>query len=75
MLPQKAITLLQGQIKKAEDLCRSVYISSDDYSSWVLVTKSYLEAVFGVNSPNVSSIASLDRYDSVPMNERESVVG
>jgi len=69
--PEEGIRLLKSQIRKGQELFASRPISSDDYGSWGLVTRNYLEKAFGVNSPNVSSITDVGRYGSFPMNASE----
>ena len=66
--PEQGIVFLSGQVKKAKTLLHSNQLSKDDYSSWELVTRNYLEKVFGINSPNISTITSVGKYGSFPMN-------
>jgi len=67
ILPEAGIKLIETQIEKANKLLASRPLTSDDYSSWELLTRNYLEKVFGVNSPNVSSVMSVGKYGSFPM--------
>jgi len=66
--PEQGIIFLSKQIAKAKELLQDVNLAKDDYSSWELVTRNYLEKAFGVNSPNVSSITNVGKYGSFPMN-------
>jgi predicted nucleotide-binding protein len=66
--PEQGIIFLSKQIEKAKKLLQDVNLAKDDYSSWELVTRNYLEKAFGVNSPNVSSITNVGKYGSFPMN-------
>lgn len=47
-------------------------IHEDDYETWTMLARNYLEKAFGKNSPNVTSITSVGRYGSFPMNADES---
>ena len=69
--PEQGIELLQGQIEKARNLLSSHPFKKDDYSSWELLTRNYLEKTFGVNSPNVTSVTNVGKYGSFPMNAGE----
>lgn len=69
--PKEGIPLLETQIAKGQELLKSRPISSDDYESWELVTQNYLEKAFGMNSPNVSSVADVGKYGAFPMNASE----
>lgn len=70
--PEKGIELLSKQIEKGEKLLSSRPIASDDYSSWELVTRNYLEKAFGTDSPNVNSIMTVGAYGSFPMGAGEA---
>ena len=66
--PEQGIIFLSKQIEKAKVLLHGVQLAKDDYSSWELVTRNYLEKAFGTNSPNVSTITDVGKYGSFPMN-------
>jgi predicted nucleotide-binding protein len=66
--PLTGIRLLRQQIQKGRDLLSTRPLESDRYSSWELVTRNYLEKVFGINSANVSSVIDVGKYGSFPMN-------
>jgi predicted nucleotide-binding protein len=53
---------LNQQLARGEYLLSKRPISSDDYSTWELVTKNVLEKAFGRGSPNVTSITSVGKY-------------
>ena len=60
--PEEGIKLLNTQITKGQALLSSRPISSDNHGSWELVTRNYLEKVFGSNSPNVSSVTDVGKW-------------
>lgn len=66
--PEKGVQLLKKQVQTGEELLASLPIDEDKYSTWVLLTKNYLEKSFGNNSPNVTTVSSVGRYGSYPMN-------
>jgi predicted nucleotide-binding protein len=70
--PDKGLLLLKGQIEKANQLIASRPLSSDNYSSWELLTRNFLEKAFGINSPNVSSVMNVGKFGSFPMNPGEN---
>ena len=70
--PQQGIELLLRQIEKGEELFAKRPIQANDYSSWELLTRNYLEKAFGKGSPNVSSIMGIGKYGSFPMSAPES---
>ena len=65
--PEQGIKLLKRQIAEGEELLSSRSISSDDYSSWELVNRNYLEKAFGRNSPNVSSVTDVGKFGAFTM--------
>ncbi|QUH25547.1 TIR domain-containing protein [Serpentinicella alkaliphila] len=65
--PHKGIELLTTQIEKGNKLLNSRPLTSDDYDSWELLTRNYLEKAFGVGSPNVSSIMDIGKYGAFSM--------
>ena len=68
--PEQAIVLLNGQIEKGTILL-DWSGGSDDYESWKLITRNFLEKAFGTNSSNVSSVMDVGRYGSFPLNAGE----
>lgn len=70
--PEKGIHLLRGQMEKGRALLAARPLSSDEYSSWKILTRNYLEKVFGTNSSNVSAITAVGSYGSFPMNASEA---
>lgn len=70
--PGKGIELLNGQIEKAQKMLSSRPLNKDEYSSWELLTRNYLEKAFGLNSPNVTSVMNVGKYGSFPMNAEDS---
>lgn len=66
--PDQGIQLFHGQIEKARNLLSSRPLKKDDYNSWELLTRNFLEKAFGVNSPNLTSVTNVGKYGSFPMN-------
>jgi predicted nucleotide-binding protein len=65
--PAQGVDLLRRQITAGDVLRKAPSIPEDDYASWEMLTRNYLEKAFGVNSPNVSSITDVGKYGSFPM--------
>jgi predicted nucleotide-binding protein len=70
--PRTGIDLLNKQIEAGKTLLSSRPISSDNYSTWELVTKNVLEKAFGKNTDNVRSITDVGKYGAFPMNAGEA---
>lgn len=70
--PNAGVELLNAQISKGEALLAARPIAGDEYSTWELLTKNYLEKAFGRNAPNVASITSVGKYGSFPMQAGEA---
>lgn len=70
--PEQGIELLIAQIKNAETLLANRPLDKDDYGTWELVTKNYLQKAFGVNSPNVFSVINVGKMGFVTRNLSES---
>lgn len=68
ILPIKGIELLNGQIEKGNKLLSSRPLTKDEYISWELLTRNYLEKTFGMNSPNVTSVMNVGKCGSFQMN-------
>ena len=69
--PIQGIQLINAQIAKADELLGRRPLNRDEYSTWELLTRNYLEKTFGRGSPNVSSIMDVGKYGSFPMNAGE----
>lgn len=67
----QAVGLLESQIAKAEELLQKRPLKKDEYSTWELLTRNYLEKAFGRHSPNVASVTDVGKYGSFPMNAGE----
>jgi predicted nucleotide-binding protein len=65
--PIQGVQLINAQIAKAEELLQNRPLKKDDYSTWELLTRNYLEKAFGRNSPNVSSVSDVGKYGSFPI--------
>jgi len=63
--PHEGLALIQTLIDRAYRLLQS-HISGDDYESWQLLAQNFLEKVFGVNSPNVSTIMDAGKVWFLP---------
>jgi predicted nucleotide-binding protein len=66
--PLTGARLLSDQIASGEGILTRSPINGDEYSSWELLTRNYLEKAFGRDSPNVTSITHVGKYGSFPMN-------
>jgi hypothetical protein len=64
-LPPK--TVFATEVNLTHQLLSSRQLSSDDYSSWELLTRNYLEKAFGRHSPNISSVMDVGKYGTFPM--------
>lgn len=69
--PVQGVQLINTQIAKAEELLENRPLTKDDYSTWELLTRNYLEKAFGKHSPNISSVTDVGKYGSFPMNAGE----
>jgi predicted nucleotide-binding protein len=67
----QGIQLIESQIAKAEELLQKRPILKDEYSTWELLTRNYLEKSFGRHSPNTSGVMDVGKYGSFPMNAGE----
>lgn len=65
--PAKAIALLKKHSEAGNKLLSERPIQEDDYSTWVMLSRNYLEKAFGKNSPNVTTVTDVGRYGSFPM--------
>ena len=66
--PDKAIALLRKHSEAGSKLLSERPIQEDDYATWVMLCRNYLEKAFGKNSPNVTTVTNVGRYGSFPMN-------
>lgn len=65
--PAKAIALLKRHSEAGGKLLSERPIEEDDYSTWVMLSRNFLEKAFGKNSPNVTTVTSVGRYGAFPM--------
>jgi predicted nucleotide-binding protein len=56
--PVIGLKLLRELLSKGQELLQNRPLSSDGHSTWELLARNYLEKVFGVYSPNVSTVLS-----------------
>ncbi|HVZ70745.1 MAG TPA: nucleotide-binding protein [Polyangia bacterium] len=70
--PVQGVELLLRQIASGEALKNAPSLPEDDYDSWEMLTRNFLEKAFGVNSPNVSSITDVGKYGAFPMGADDS---
>jgi predicted nucleotide-binding protein len=68
---EQGIQLIASLITKADELLQKRPIQKDEYSTWELLTRNYLEKSFGQHSPNVSSVMDVGKYGSFRMNAGE----
>jgi len=66
--PTKAIELLRKHGDAGAKLLAERPIQEDDYSTWVMLSRNFLEKAFGKNSPNIRSVTDVGNYGSFPMN-------
>jgi hypothetical protein len=69
--PSTGIRLLQQQLEKGRALLGNRPLSKDEYSSWELITRNYLEKAFGRHSPNVRSVTDVGKFGLVPVDGEE----
>src|SRR5262245_15470928 len=69
--PEQGIQLLRRQIESGKALLAGRPLGSDQYSSWELLTRNFLEKAFGTNSPNVSTVTDVGKYGAFPMEAGE----
>lgn len=65
---QKGIELIRRQIAAGEKLLNNRPLKNDDFISWKLLTKNFLDKAFGSDSPNVISVTRAGNVSSCPMN-------
>ena len=70
--PAKAIELLQRHLKSGDNLLAQPRLGGDEYATWTMLARNYLEKAFGKNSPNVTSVMSVGRYGAFPMDADEA---
>ena len=69
--PVQGIQLVESQIAKAEELLKNRPLGKDEYSTWELLTRNYLEKAFGRHSSNVRSVTDVGKYGAFPWNAGE----
>jgi predicted nucleotide-binding protein len=65
--PSIGIGLLQQQLEKGRSLLINRPLCKDEYASWELITRNYLEKAFGRHSPNVRSVIDVGKFGMVPI--------
>lgn len=65
--PSAGMNLLQQQLEKGRALLGNRPLGEDDYSSWELITRNYLEKAFGRHSPNVHGVTDVGKFDECDM--------
>jgi predicted nucleotide-binding protein len=68
----EGLPLIEAQIKRADELLAHRPLTREEYAKWELLTKNFLEKVFGVNSPNIAAVADVGKYGFVPIFGGES---
>lgn len=66
--PASAVQILRKHEHVGASLLENRPVPEDDYATWVMLARNYLEKSFGQNSPNISAIVDVGRYGSFPMN-------
>ena len=56
---KEGVDLLRRQIEKGQSLLASRPLADDQYKSWCLVTRNFLEKAFGADSSNVFSVMNV----------------
>jgi predicted nucleotide-binding protein len=59
-------------LEKGRALLRNRPLGKDEYSSWELIIRNYLEKAFGRHSPNVHSVTDVGKFGAFPMNAEEA---
>ena len=67
----QGIQLIDTQIAKADELLQNRPLKVDDYSTWELLTRNYLEKAFGRHSSNISTVIDVGKYGQFPMDPGE----
>jgi len=68
LAPAQSAALLGKQVESGAKLLGERPIDENGYSTWEMLTRNYLEKAFGRNSPNVTTVTSVGKYGSFPMN-------
>lgn len=66
--PEQGVGLISQQIVKGKQLLNNRPLASDKYSTWQTVTRDFLGKIFGSLSTNVSSVAEVGKFGSIPLN-------
>jgi hypothetical protein len=69
--PSTGIGLLLQQLDKGRALLDKRPLGKDEYSSWELLTRNYLEKAFGRHSPNVHTVTDVGKFGVVPIDGEE----
>lgn len=72
LLPSQSIPLLKKHHEAGVKVLSQQPIKTNDYSTWTMLARNYLEKAFGKNSPNVSAVIDVGRYGSFPMDAGQS---
>lgn len=63
--------LLERHHKAGEAILSNRPIDRDEYATWEMVARNYLEKAFGNSSPNIASVMNVGKYGSFPVNAGE----
>ncbi len=66
--PSRGAELLQSHLKAGEVILSNRPIDKDEYKTWEMVARNYLEKAFGNSSPNIASVMNAGKYGSFPIN-------
>lgn len=70
--PEQGAAALRDVLSKGRALLTSRPLTYDNYSSWELIARNYLEKAFGSDSPNVGSIVDVGKYGFFSMESTEA---
>ena len=69
--PIAGIELLRKQIVAGEQVLNNG-ADEDEYSTWEMLTRNYLQKAFGRGSSNISSVTDVGKYGAFPMDASNS---
>jgi predicted nucleotide-binding protein len=70
--PVKGVQLLRKHQEAGAKLLSNRPVNDNDYSTWSMLARNYLEKAFGQNSPNVTDVTSVGSFIAVPMHAGDS---
>ena len=70
--PYTGLRLLEAQINKGLFILESKPRNDGQYDEWELITRDYLEKIFGQDSPNIRKVVNAGKYGSFAKNDSEA---